>query len=74
MNMIGNLKNALRPLEPWIPLRTPRLSWSRSLGTLKQLGFASIGCEPCTRPVAPGEDPRAGRWAGFAKTECGLHR
>jgi len=39
MNMIGNLKNALRPLEPWIPLRTPRLSWSRSLGTLKQQGF-----------------------------------
>lgn len=36
-------------------------------------GYPSIGCEPCTRPVAPGEDPRAGRWAGFAKTECGLH-
>jgi phosphoadenosine phosphosulfate reductase len=41
---------------------------------LRQLGFASIGCAPCTRPVAPGEDPRAGRWAGFDKTECGLHR
>lgn len=36
-------------------------------------GYPSIGCEPCTRPVAPGEDPRAGRWAAFAKTECGLH-
>lgn len=36
-------------------------------------GYPSIGCAPCTRPVAPGEDPRAGRWAGFAKTECGLH-
>lgn len=36
-------------------------------------GYPSIGCEPCTRRVAPGEDPRAGRWAGFAKTECGLH-
>lgn len=36
-------------------------------------GYLSIGCAPCTRPVAPGEDPRAGRWAGFAKTECGLH-
>jgi phosphoadenosine phosphosulfate reductase len=36
-------------------------------------GYPSIGCLPCTRPVAPGEDPRAGRWAGFAKTECGLH-
>ncbi|MEO7754537.1 MAG: phosphoadenylyl-sulfate reductase [Terracoccus sp.] len=36
-------------------------------------GYPSIGCEPCTRRVAPGEDPRAGRWAGFTKTECGLH-
>jgi len=36
-------------------------------------GYPSIGCEPCTQRVAPGEDPRAGRWAGFAKTECGLH-
>ncbi|MGW0663355.1 phosphoadenylyl-sulfate reductase [Streptodolium elevatio] len=36
-------------------------------------GYASIGCEPCTRRVAPGEDPRAGRWAGRAKTECGIH-
>ncbi len=36
-------------------------------------GYPSIGCAPCTRPVAPGEDPRSGRWAGFAKTECGLH-
>jgi phosphoadenosine phosphosulfate reductase len=37
-------------------------------------GYPSIGCAPCTRPVAIGEDPRAGRWAGFAKTECGLHQ
>ena len=36
-------------------------------------GYTSIGCAPCTRRTAPGEDPRAGRWAGFAKTECGLH-
>ena len=36
-------------------------------------GYPSIGCAPCTRKVAPGEDPRAGRWAGFNKTECGLH-
>ncbi|MBK8445392.1 MAG: sulfate adenylyltransferase subunit CysD [Micropruina sp.] len=36
-------------------------------------GYPSIGCAPCTRAVAPGEDPRAGRWAGLAKTECGLH-
>lgn len=37
-------------------------------------GYPSIGCAPCTRAVRPGEDPRAGRWSGFAKTECGIHR
>jgi phosphoadenosine phosphosulfate reductase len=36
-------------------------------------GYSSIGCTHCTRPVQIGEDDRAGRWAGFAKTECGLH-
>jgi phosphoadenosine phosphosulfate reductase len=36
-------------------------------------GYPSIGCWPCTRRVAPGEDPRSGRWAGTAKTECGIH-
>jgi phosphoadenosine phosphosulfate reductase len=36
-------------------------------------GYRSIGCAPTTRPVAPGEDPRAGRWAGLDKSECGLH-
>ena len=36
-------------------------------------GYPSIGCWPCTRRVAPGEDPRSGRWSGTGKTECGLH-
>jgi len=36
-------------------------------------GYPSIGCAPCTRRVAPGQDPRSGRWAGTVKTECGLH-
>lgn len=36
-------------------------------------GYPSIGCAPCTKPVAAGEDPRSGRWAGQSKTECGLH-
>ena len=36
-------------------------------------GYASIGCAPCTRRVAPGEDPRAGRWSSSSKTECGLN-
>ena len=40
---------------------------------LLELGYGSIGCAPCTRPVAPGEDRRAGRWAGQGKTECGIH-
>ena len=37
-------------------------------------GYPSIGCAPCTRRVAPGDDPRSGRWAGTNKTECGIHR
>ncbi len=36
-------------------------------------GYPSIGCAPCTSPVMPGEDPRAGRWRGQTKTECGIH-
>jgi phosphoadenylyl-sulfate reductase (thioredoxin) len=40
---------------------------------LHPLGFPSIGCWPCTTPIAPGEEARAGRWRGKAKTECGLH-
>ncbi|MFJ3641440.1 phosphoadenylyl-sulfate reductase [Streptomyces sp. NPDC090108] len=36
-------------------------------------GYGSVGCAPCTRRLLPGEDARAGRWAGRAKTECGLH-
>ncbi len=40
---------------------------------LSERGYESIGCWPCTRPVAEGEDARAGRWAGSDKTECGIH-
>ena len=36
-------------------------------------GYPSIGCAPCTHPVAPGEDARAGRWKGQDKAECGIH-
>ncbi len=43
------------------------------LNPLLSMGYRSIGCEPCTRPVAPGEDARAGRWPDMNKTECGLH-
>jgi len=41
--------------------------------TLHERNYPSIGCTHCTRAVRPGEDPRAGRWAGSTKTECGLH-
>ncbi len=41
---------------------------------LHDKNYPSIGCEPCTAPVKPGEDLRAGRWKGFDKTECGLHK
>ena len=40
---------------------------------LHDRGYPSIGCQPCTTPVAHGDDPRSGRWTGLAKTECGLH-
>ncbi|ADJ48384.1 phosphoadenosine phosphosulfate reductase [Amycolatopsis mediterranei S699] len=40
---------------------------------LVSIGYLSIGCAPCTARVAPGADPRSGRWAGQSKTECGLH-
>jgi phosphoadenosine phosphosulfate reductase len=40
---------------------------------LNYVGYISIGCAPTTRPVSPGEDPRAGRFLGMDKTECGLH-
>ncbi|TRW15284.1 phosphoadenylyl-sulfate reductase [Glacieibacterium frigidum] len=40
---------------------------------LEAQGYPSVGCVPCTSQVAPGEDPRAGRWRGWDKTECGIH-
>ena len=40
---------------------------------LHDVGYRSIGCIPCTRPVAPDEEERAGRWAGSDKLECGIH-
>ena len=63
----------------------PLLRWSREdvaayreryhlpVHPLYHLGYLSVGCAPCTRPVLVGEDERAGRWAESGKTECGLH-
>ena len=65
----------LNPLAAWSDEDVERYVAEQGvfLNPLRQEGYASIGCAPCTRPVADGEDPRAGRWAGKDKTECGLH-
>jgi phosphoadenosine phosphosulfate reductase len=65
----------VNPVAPWSfeDLTGYAARHAVPLNLLLQQGYPSIGCRPCTRPVAPGEDPRAGRWAGLAKTECGIH-
>jgi len=77
------------PLVAWDPARkliriAPIAAWtdedvaryieinSLMINPLLEDGYTSIGCEPCTSRAAK-EDPRAGRWAGFAKTECGIN-
>ncbi len=63
------------PLAGW----TKKDVWKRIVGEqvpynpLHDENYPSIGCQPCTRAVQPGEDERAGRWSGSTKTECGLH-
>jgi phosphoadenosine phosphosulfate reductase len=68
-------KVKLNPLAAWSDADVDAYATAHGvlLNPLRQIGYASIGCAPCTRPTAEGEDPRAGRWAGRAKTECGLH-
>jgi phosphoadenosine phosphosulfate reductase len=65
----------INPLAAWTfdELQTYATDNQVEVNSLLSDGYPSIGCEPCTRRVEPGEDPRAGRWAGFTKTECGLH-
>jgi phosphoadenosine phosphosulfate reductase len=65
----------INPLAAWTfdELQAYAVDNQVEVNSLLSDGFLSIGCEPCTRRVEPGEDPRAGRWAGFTKTECGLH-
>jgi len=78
-----------RPVEPdplhGLVKINPLLSWSAAdvaayvethdvpVNPLHERGYPSIGCHPCTSPVAAGEDPRSGRWRGREKKECGLH-
>lgn len=65
----------INPLVEW----TSKDVWTYAVkhevpyNPLHDQGYPSIGCQPCTGPVGEGEDPRAGRWRGKAKTECGIH-
>ncbi len=65
----------LNPLADWDAGRVARYFEASGLPPhpLVAEGYPSIGCAPCTEPVAPGEDPRAGRWRGRNKDECGIH-
>ena len=65
----------LNPLAHWTRRDVWRYLHRHHLpyNKLHDEGFESIGCLPCTRALRPGEDVRAGRWEGFAKTECGIH-
>ncbi|MEH3105982.1 MAG: phosphoadenylyl-sulfate reductase [Sphingomonas fennica] len=70
----GKLK--INPLSDWT--KDDLNGWFAHHGLphhpLEAEGYLSIGCAPCTSVVRPGEDPRAGRWRGFDKTECGIHK
>jgi phosphoadenosine phosphosulfate reductase len=69
-------KTKINPLADWtadqIEAELQRRNHPRH--PLSQAGYPSIGCAPCTRAVAAGEDPRSGRWSGTGKVECGIHR
>ncbi len=69
----GRLK--INPLAHWAPEDVQTYIEENRLPRhpLVSRGYPSIGCAPCTAPVAPGDDPRAGRWRGREKTECGIH-
>jgi phosphoadenosine phosphosulfate reductase len=65
----------INPLALWSDAQIEQYQADHDLprNPLVAQGYPSIGCLPCTRAVKPGEDPRAGRWAGQDKTECGIH-
>ncbi len=70
----GRLK--VNPLITWTPADIDAYFAAHDLPRhpLVEQGFPSIGCQPCTNRVKPGEDPRSGRWAGWEKVECGIHK
>jgi phosphoadenosine phosphosulfate reductase len=65
----------INPLVAWSAEDVRHYAEERDVpvNPLHEQGYPSIGCAPCTTPVGAGEDPRAGRWRGLAKRECGLH-
>jgi len=65
----------INPIAAWNDFQVEIYQTAHGLprNPLVAQGYPSIGCEPCTRKVAAGEDPRSGRWAGMDKTECGIH-
>jgi len=69
----GRLK--INPLADWDKAKLDAYFAEHELPRhpLEAQGYLSIGCAPCTTKVAPGEDPRAGRWRSFDKVECGIH-
>lgn len=65
----------IAPLAAWTDEEVEAYAQEHDIvrNALLDQGYPSIGCAPCTRKVRPGEDPRAGRWAGTSKTECGIN-
>lgn len=65
----------VNPLVNWSDADVERYVLEHDLvvNPLTEQGYPSVGCWPCTEPVAPGTDARSGRWQGSEKTECGLH-
>ncbi len=72
---VGRGMVKVNPIATWTAADVERYAEDHGLPEhpLREKGYASIGCWPCTRPVAEGEDARAGRWSGLDKLECGLH-
>ncbi|TDC32124.1 phosphoadenylyl-sulfate reductase [Micromonospora sp. 15K316] len=68
-------KVKVNPIATWTQAEVENYiaRWDVPVNELFKQGYGSIGCWPCTRRTRAGEDPRAGRWAMFEKTECGLH-
>ncbi len=72
----GDSRIKINPLADWTAEEIDEEMTRRGLRRhpLSLQGYPSIGCGPCTKPVSENDDPRAGRWAGQNKVECGIHK